>query len=195
MTAYVFKINLDVVDKWSETNCLPLNCSKCHIMTYTRRLSTFHFDYSMSGNALKELNCVKDVGVIFDPKLSFKQHITNIPSSAYKSLSFVIRNSKGLRDIDFLKILYCAFVRVRLEYASIIWNPIYNVQIDSLEKIQRFLKYCNNPNLPPNIAHALSVHKKTAQIQMNNLANDRERLARLGPTLCYVNMAAGGSDL
>ena len=54
---------------------------------------------------------------------------------------------------------------------------------------------CNNPNLPPNIAHAHSEPKKTAQIQMNNLANDRERLARLEPTLCYVNMAAGGSDL
>ena len=37
--------------------------------------------------------------------------------------------------------------------------------------------------------------RKTAQIQMKNLANDRERLARLEPKLCYVNMAAGGSDL
>ena len=82
-----------------------------------------------------------DLGVIFDSKLSFSHHIQFISEAAYKSLGFVIRNGREFGDVETLKTLYLSYCRSRMEYASIIWSPIYNIHIASLERIQRrFLK-------------------------------------------------------
>jgi hypothetical protein len=46
-----------------------------------------------------------------------------------------------LVDVDTLKLLYFTYVRCRLEYASIVWSPMYSIHISSLERVQRrFLK-------------------------------------------------------
>jgi hypothetical protein len=47
-----------------------------------------------------------------------------------------------LLNTDTVKRLYFAFVRSKLEYASVVWSTGYKSQIEDLEKIQRrLLKY------------------------------------------------------
>jgi hypothetical protein len=59
-----------------------------------------------------------------------------------RSLGFVIRNSRSFNNTDTVKRLYFAFVRSKLEYASVVWSTGYKSQIEDLEKIQRrLLKY------------------------------------------------------
>lgn len=83
----------------------------------------------------------KDLGVHFDPKLNFIKHIESIVAGAVKIIGFVTRNCKGFKNIDTLRTLYVTFIRSRLEYASVVWSPTYNVHSLQLEKIQRrFLK-------------------------------------------------------
>ena len=111
-------------------------------MSYTMKLKTTDFQYNISNNIWERQETICDLGVIFDAKLTFITHIDNIVSSAYKSLEFVIQNTKGMDDLDALKMLYYSFVRSQLEYASVVWSPVYDVHINRLEKIQRrFLKY------------------------------------------------------
>lgn len=68
-----------------------------------------------------------------------------------------------------MKILYCAFVRSHLEYASQVWNPKYNIYINRLEGIQRrFLRYTqyrSNCYLPNYVSrckkfHILPLHER-----------------------------------
>src|SRR5699024_7117803 len=100
------------------------------------------FDYTLNGVQLQRPEYIRDLGVTYDSKLNFIKHIENISSSAFRSLGMVLRNSKDLQDLNVVQLLYYSYVRSRLEYGSIIWNPIYQIHIDSLEKIQRrFLKY------------------------------------------------------
>lgn len=48
---------------------------------------------------------------------------------------------KDFRDQVTCKLLFYTLVRTKLEYASIVWSPIYNIHISNLENIQRkFLK-------------------------------------------------------
>ena len=72
---------------------------------------------------------------MFDSKLCFKDHIENIVSAAYKTLGFVIRNGRS-----------------RLEYAKVLWSPIYRVHISWLENVQRefvtFLVYMLDGEYP-----------------------------------------------
>ncbi|KAH0811514.1 hypothetical protein GEV33_011277 [Tenebrio molitor] len=103
---------IDKIVRWCADNNLFLNCAKC-----------------------------KDLGVVFDSKLSFTNHIESIDNSSFKSFGFVLRNGREFSDVDTLKLLYFTYVRSRLEYASIVWSPMYSIHIFSLERVQcRFLK-------------------------------------------------------
>ena len=60
----------------------------------------------------------------------------------YRNLGFIIRNSKFFKKTETLILLYNAFVRPHLEYASIIWSPQAESNIDLIEKVQkRFLRF------------------------------------------------------
>jgi hypothetical protein len=83
-----------------------------------------------------------DLGITFDTRLTFSNHINVIVSGALRSLGFIIRCTKNFSDIRSLKMLYFAFVPSRLEYGCIIWSSNCQTHIQNLEKVQRrFLKF------------------------------------------------------
>jgi hypothetical protein len=92
---------------------------------------------------LARVESVIDLGITFDNKLSFVPHINvDITFQALQALGFIIRFSTHFRNIDTLKLLYRAYVRSKLEYGSIIWDPSYQRYVDKIETIQRrFLKF------------------------------------------------------
>lgn len=69
------------------------------------------------------LTAVKDLGVFFDPKPKFSLHFDYIIKKVNQSLSFVLRNTLRLHDINTVIILYNGVVRSKLEYCSSIWFP------------------------------------------------------------------------
>ena len=111
------------------------------------------FNYNVYNVSLQRPDLIRNLGVYFDPKLSFYKHMEMTIASAFRSLDFVIQNCKGFKNLSTPRLLYVTFVRSRLEYASIVRSPIYNCYILQLEKIQRrFLKsavYTLNGVHPP----------------------------------------------
>lgn len=128
------------MQEWCVLNRLPLNVDKCNVMSFTRKRNTCTYDYVVNGTVLRRPDVIKDLGITFDPKLSFVKHIELVTVSAYKSLGFIIRGSRDFADVETLKLLYSTFVRPKLEYGSVVWSPIYNIHITSLERIQR--RFC-----------------------------------------------------
>lgn len=85
---------------------------------------------------------IKDLGVNFDAKLSFADHVNIISAAALKTLGFIFRSTKLFTNMNALKCLYCSLVRSKLEYCSVILSPFYRVHSFHLEQVQRrFLKY------------------------------------------------------
>lgn len=96
----------------------------------------------MQGKNLDKVSEFRDLGVVMDARLSFSQHINKITNEAAKTLGFIIRNSRDFQDKTALQTLYNSYVRSKLEYCFVIWNPYYNKYIAVIEKIQkRFLRY------------------------------------------------------
>jgi hypothetical protein len=127
--------------RWCAGNNLFLNCAKCKVVTFTKKTEPLLFNYSINGTTLPRSNSVRDLGVVFDSTLSFTNHIESIVNSSFKSLGFVSRNGREFSNVDTLKLLYFSYVRSHLEYASIVWSPMYSIQISFLERVQRrFLK-------------------------------------------------------
>jgi hypothetical protein len=111
-------------------------------MSYTNKSTTILFDYHIDHCLLTRDNMICDLGITFDTRLTFSNHINVIVSGALRSLGFIIRCTKNFSDIRSLKMLYFAFVRSRLEYGSIIWSSNCQTHIQNLEKVQRrFLKF------------------------------------------------------
>jgi hypothetical protein len=132
---------IEEISRRCKLNNLVLNHLKCSIVSFTRKTKPLLFDYKINGSILTRRESIRDLGVIFDSKLSFGEHIRTIAGTAFRALGFVLRAGREFSDVATLKLLYITYVRSRLEYASLVWSPIYDVHSSLLERVQRrFLK-------------------------------------------------------
>lgn len=134
--------DLDTINNWCNENCLSLNPDKCSVMSISRKRIISTFNYALDDAALHRVDSVMDLGVTFDCELRFDIHVFKACATANKTLGFLLRTVGGFAERDVLIILFSALVRSRLDYASVVWDPLYNIYSTSLESIQRrFLKY------------------------------------------------------
>lgn len=190
-------------ETYCDNNKLNLNVSKCYVCTYTRKPNPFIFDYKLRNLNLTRVHSIRDLGVIFDSKLTFKDHINSTIKKAFKSLSFMLRMSSDFSSIKTFKILYCSFVRSHLEYASQVWNPTYETYTMRIERLQgRFLRYlqfrskCYIPNYIRRCQkfHILPLQERRRIADLayllniaNGLVDCPELLERIGLRIPYVS--------
>lgn len=141
--------DLNSLINWCKLNKLSLNINKCHHISFFKVNKKFITSYNIDGTVIKSVSSIRDLGVIFDEQMNFVEHITNISIKASKMLGFLLRNSNEF-SVNSIKTVYCALVRSQIEYASIIWSPLYMVHVKTLERTQhKFLRFCsfklNNP--------------------------------------------------
>lgn len=133
---------LNAVHVWCQDNNLQLNLSKCKVMSFHRKHTPFVFNYSLENSKLERCETFKDLGVVFDPGLSFSKHIADAVSSARRLLGYFIRNWKDFSNVSTMKLLYVTYIRSKMEYASVVWSPGYQNSIKHIESVQRkCLKY------------------------------------------------------
>lgn len=137
LDALRLQFDLNGLNRWCKENKLNLNVSKCFNVTYHRNQTPVLVDYNIDGKKLERKLKMKDLGVIFDTKVSFNEHVNYITSRAYSILGFIKRNCWEMNDVYALKSLYCCFVRSILEYASVVWNPNYDVHSKRIESVQK----------------------------------------------------------
>ncbi|GBN07548.1 hypothetical protein AVEN_258681-1 [Araneus ventricosus] len=142
LDAVLLQSDLDCLFKWCTVNKLHLNIEKCSILSYTRKSQPLNHVYKINDLVLSRSDSVTDLGIIFDTKLDFSQHINSMVSKAYRRLGILKRKTREFSSEIALKVLYYAHVRSSLEYCSIIWDPIYRNKIEIIERIQNnFLRY------------------------------------------------------
>ena len=137
-----FQSDLDRFHEYCLTNKLVLNYNKCQKITFTRSRYPFDTDYSLGRNILSAVSSIRDLGVIVDSKLMFDAHIKYCTQRAYRALGFIIRTSSSFSSLSTINALYNAYVNSILSFASVVWNPQYQIYIDQLESIQkRYVNY------------------------------------------------------
>jgi len=122
-------------DKWQ----LNLNIDKCVTVSYGRQVDTSHsYNINREGtvSTLVRLNSYKDLGVIFQSDMSFKEHIASQINKANSMLGLIKRNFRDIKQDAFI-MLYKSLVRSHLEYANSVWSPYRIQDIEALEKVQK----------------------------------------------------------
>ena len=120
--------------KWSAEWQLPFNIDKCAVL-HIGSNNPLH-DYTMGGLVLKKTSAERDLGVIIDGELKFRQQAATAISKANRVLA-VIRKSFAHIDKFTLPLLYKTLVRPLLEYGNASWGPFNRADEKSLERIQR----------------------------------------------------------
>ena len=122
---------------WSKTWQLNFNIDKCSILHLGKNneQSNYFLDKDKK-NVLKKTTCEKDIGVTFADNLNFDKHIDNVVKKA-NQVTGLIKRTFSYMDTDMFKKLYKSTIRPHLEYANVIWHPVFKRQLKSLENVQR----------------------------------------------------------
>ena len=105
-------------------------------MQCTRNTSPITHNYILNGHILETSEQHSYLGILINKLLSWSSHISTIAAKATKTLNFLKRNLSSCSQ-RVKKSAYITMVRPQMEYASAVWDPYYNSQIQQLEKVQR----------------------------------------------------------
>ncbi|CAH2084309.1 unnamed protein product [Euphydryas editha] len=115
---------------------LHLSISKCKQITFTKKVNKIEYNYKLESGYLNSVSLIKDLGLYLDSKLHLDYHINQITNHAFQLYGFVMRVCSSFKNYETYLTLYKALVRSQVEYASVIWNPIYDKYSQQLEQIQ-----------------------------------------------------------
>ena len=102
----------------------------------TRCVTQYYIADSRACHELIKVDSVSDLGVRFDFKLCFSDHVNEKICKAYSVLGVIKRNFIYM-DKNTFTLLYKAMVRSHLEYANAVWCPYKKGHIEIIKKVQR----------------------------------------------------------
>ena len=127
------------ISDWCEQWMMKLNPikTKTLIVSRSRTLMPAHGVLELNGVALSVSDSLVILGVTLDSKMTFEQHISNVVSSAARSMGIVRRASKIFGTLDVLTTCFRSYVLSRLEYCAPAWSSSAETHLNLLDGIVR----------------------------------------------------------
>ena len=133
----VLQEDLNQLHEWEERWQLKFNKAKCNIMraTYARQ-EKIVFGYKLDGVLLKDTDSTSYLGVELSADMKCNSHVKKVTAKGNTMLGILCRNLKNcpktLKDLEYKSIL-----KPKLEYACSIWDTYTDINIKTLEGVQR----------------------------------------------------------
>ena len=103
-------------------------------MTFSNK-NVIHPPVHFQNKIIDDVEQHKHLGLTFNTKLNWNDHISSIISSVFKLLDVLQKLSKEI-DRKSLEIIYQTFVRSKMEYACIVWDDSSEQNCQVLENCQ-----------------------------------------------------------
>jgi len=143
----LLQADLDRLAEWENTWQMSFNASKCNTIRFSpsRRYPLLNSQYSLHGQILETVSSGKYLGVTMQDDLSWSRHMDSVAARANRTVGFLRRNFRDC-STKVRSATYTSMARPTLEYASSVWDPHKQKDIQLLEKVQRrAARYaCNN---------------------------------------------------
>lgn len=103
-----------------------------------RNIKPGNTEIKIRNHSIKSSNAVKFLGITFDYRLNFREHIDKIHSKCLKTLNLLkfLRGTWWGCDPDSLIAIYKSYVRSIIDYSCYIFFPTQKMSIEKIEKIQ-----------------------------------------------------------
>ena len=132
----MLQADLDALANWENEWDMSFHPDKCSVLHCSRSRTPIITEYFLHGHKLESVESAKYLGVTIQTNGEFDKHIASVVSKGNKTLGFIRRNlrinSKSLKETA-----YQMLARPQMEYASAVWDPHQENQIEDLEKVQK----------------------------------------------------------
>ena len=131
---------LNITKNWFHANKLALNTSKTEYMIIgnkqqCNKLPDESKQLLFDAQIINRTEDARNLGVIFDSNLSYRQHISNVCRSSFLNIRTVSR-IRNLLDIETTKMLVCSLVTSRLDYCNSLLFGLPDCTINKLQLVQ-----------------------------------------------------------
>ncbi len=128
--------DLDKLSNWAEAWQMKFNAGKCKIMHlgYGNAGHKYYLNDMCQPHELQVTCEEKDLGVIVDPDLTFAKHVESKVNTANRLLG-LIRISYSHLDKSSMQYLFKGLIRPHLEYANVVWSPLYKKEMKLIENV------------------------------------------------------------
>ena len=128
--------DLAKLEEWEQNWKMDFNPSKCFAMNVTRKRKPLVVDYLLKNSVLTNTESSTYLGVTIRKDLKWDDHINRITSKANRTLGLVRRNIKT-NNQEIKTTAFNTLVRPVLDYASSVWDPHLQKDIDKVQAVQR----------------------------------------------------------
>ncbi|XP_044748699.1 uncharacterized protein LOC123309578 [Coccinella septempunctata] len=137
-TSLQIQATIDQLQQWSNNIGLKFSTTKSKIIKFSRRTtSTISPHILLNGVPLPVVETHKILGVIFDSKLTWKEHIVNLKTNCMRKLNILktLSHTQWDSEEEVLLRLYRTLIRSKLDYGSIIYLSASKTNLKSLDAI------------------------------------------------------------
>ena len=142
-SATKLKDDLLHVKSWCDLWGMKMNAlkTKSFVVSRSRAIHPSHPDIIINTEPLENVSTMKFLGVTFDPKLTFEQHINQVSSRAASKIG-IIRKASHIYSNSTINLTYFrSFILPLLEYCSPVWSEASNIHLNSLTKVYNQAKF------------------------------------------------------
>lgn len=129
---------LRALEQWSRETGFLFSPEKTAVVHFCRKRCSDDLTLSLNGSTLTTVTSHKFLGLIFDRKLTWTNHLVNLRARAYRALNLlkVVSARHWGADRRTLIMLYRALVRSRLDYGSVVYSSANPRLLKSLDTVQ-----------------------------------------------------------
>ena len=133
----IIQEDLRNLENWEQEWEMYFHPSKCNILPISKTRNNLDTtEYHLHNERLETVTSAKYLGVTLQSDMKFDQHIDIICNKANRMLGLLRRNLRSAPK-NTKELGYKALVRPILEYASSVWDPYEEKDIQKIEKVQR----------------------------------------------------------
>jgi len=131
--------DLLAISSWCDQWCMKLNPNKTKSLVISRSRTVMppHSQLWLNGVPINECSSLEILGVKFDAKLTFEEHIRSVVKTTTRKIGLMRVARRVYNDVVVLRRCFFSFILPSLEYCSAVWRSSASSHLALLDRVVR----------------------------------------------------------